>query len=182
MRTILWRRLDREGHESSRLRQSRGTWYLDGTAVFTHEHQACRLDYVVVCDSGWRTLSARVTGWLGAEPIARSIAVDSQGQWWLDTALVPAVAGCVDVDLNFSPATNLLPIRRLDLAVGQQAEVRAAWLRFPAFTLEPLVQSYRRTGERTYRYESGVGNFVADLEVDDDGVVVHYPGLCARVS
>ena len=30
----------------------------------------------------------------------------------------PIVAGSTDIDLNFSPSTNLLPIRRLGLAIG----------------------------------------------------------------
>lgn len=75
-------------------------------------------------------------------------------------------------------ATNALPIRRLGLAAGQAAEVRAAWLRFPSFALEPLEQVYRRTGDATYRYESAGGRFVADLEVNAAGLVIHYPGFC----
>lgn len=88
-----------------------------------------------------------------------------------------AVDGCTDVDLNFSPSTNLLPIRRLRLAEGGHAAVRAAWLRFPSFDLEPLEQEYRRTGPTAYRYESAGGSFVRDLAVDDTGFVVDYPGI-----
>lgn len=73
--------------------------------------------------------------------------------------------------LNFSPSTNLLPIRRLNLAIGQGAAVRAAWLRFPSFTLEPLEQVYRRIDPTTYRYESAGGRFVAELQVNDSGLV-----------
>jgi hypothetical protein len=90
---------------------------------------------------------------------------------------VPEVAACIDIDLNFSPSTNLLPIRRLGLEIGQQAEVRAAWLRFPSCKLEPLVQVYRRIGPNAYRYESAGGKFVADLQVDDNGFVTQYPNF-----
>ena len=72
---------------------------------------------------------------------------------------------------------NLLPIRRLNLEVGQQAEVRSAWLRFPSFKLEPLSQVYTRLDEFTYRYSSNEGEFVADLTVDEVGFVTDYPGL-----
>ena len=82
--------------------------------------------------------------------------------------------GCIDLDLNFSPSTNLLPIRRLDLAIGTEAKVRAAWLRFPDFTLEPLDQLYRRTDLASYRYESGGGTFVTELRVTEAGFVAHY--------
>ena len=69
------------------------------------------------------------------------------------------------------------PIRRLDLAVGDKAEVKAAWLRFPSFQLEPLAQQYHRLDETTYRYESAGGAFVADLKVNRSGFVLDYPDI-----
>ncbi len=174
---ILWRRLDRPGHESARLSFQHPRRYLAGTAVFADKQGPCRLDYIVSCDSAWRTLSGRVTGWVGEKVIEIDMAVDSASQWKLNGVERPEVAGCIDLDLNFSPSTNLLPLRRLSLAIGQEAKVRAAWLRFPSFALEPLDQLYRRTGEATYRYESAGGTFVAELEVNGAGFVVRYPGF-----
>ena len=63
-------------------------------------------------------------------------------------------------------------------SVGKEAKVRAAWLRFPSFTLEPLEQLYRRVAESRYRYESAGGRFVAELEVNAAGLVTLYPGFC----
>jgi uncharacterized protein len=176
--SILWRRLDRAGHEFARVLAHGTDWHLSGTAVFVHEQQPCRLDYLVVCDRGWQTRSGRVIGWIGDARIEIDIAVDSARRWRLNGKLTLAVEGCIDLDLNFSPSTNLLPIRRLNLAIGHEAPVRAAWLRFPSFTLELLDQRYRRTTRTTYRYESGGGSFVADLEVNPDGLVTRYPGFC----
>jgi len=95
--------------------------------------------------------------------------------WWVNGEERPEVARCIDVDLNFSPSTNLLPIRRLDLAIGESAEVKAAWLRFPSFALEPLDQVYRRISADAYRYESAGGSFVRDLQVNAAGFVTDYP-------
>src|SRR5438445_236662 len=142
--SILWRRLDQPGHESCRLLVQHSHWHLSGAAVFAHDQQPCRLDYSVVCDSGWHTLSARVAGWVGNDAVEIELAADSARRWRLNGAESPAVAGSIDVDLNFSPSTNLLPIRRLGLAIGQEAKVQAAWLRFQSFALEPLEQRYRR--------------------------------------
>ncbi len=175
--TILWRRLDRPGHEAARLAFEEGAWHLSGTAVFVHEEQPCRLDYAVVCDPAWHTTSARVAGWVGGETVAYEIEVDRARRWWVNGVESPEAAGALDVDLAISPSTNLLPIRRLSLAVGQEEEVRAAWLRFPGFTLERLDQVYRRTGLTTYRYESAGGSFVTDLEVNETGFVTLYPRL-----
>ncbi|HXQ36015.1 MAG TPA: putative glycolipid-binding domain-containing protein [Anaerolineales bacterium] len=175
--SILWRRLDHPGHESARLFDQSDTWNLQGTAVFSYEQLPCRLDYLVVCDSRWHTQSARINGWVGNTLLEIAIAVSADQHWSLNEKEVLGVRGCVDFDLNFSPSTNLLPIRRLDLAVGQEAEVRAAWLRFPSFELEPLLQVYRRIDESTYHYESNGGEFVTELSVNEMGFVVNYPDL-----
>jgi uncharacterized protein len=175
--TILWRRLDRPGHEAARLVALDSGWHLTGAAVFAHEGHPCSLDYVVACDARWQTVSARVIGWIGGQTINAEVSVDSARQWRLNGTPCPQVHGCVDVDLNFSPSTNLLPIRRLSLGLGEEATVRAAWLRFPGFTLEPLEQLYRRIDEATYRYESAGGRFVVDLHVNASGLVASYPGF-----
>ena len=99
-------------------------------------------------------------------------------RWWLNGAEQPDVTGCIDIDFNFSPCTNLLPIRRVNLTIGETAEVQAAWLRFPSFKLELLPQHYHRMDETTYRYESAGGQFIADLKVNRSGFVVDYPGIC----
>ncbi|HEX9636359.1 MAG TPA: putative glycolipid-binding domain-containing protein [Acidobacteriota bacterium] len=180
--SILWRRLDQPGHESARLRRRERGWELAGAAEFLHQGKPCHLSYEILCDPQWRTSKAAVRGWVGLEPIEIDLAVDAAQRWRLGGAECPAVTGCIDLDLNFSPSTNLLPIRRLALAVGEQAEVRAAWLRFPSFRLEPLAQLYRRSGESAYRYESAGGSFVADLQVNPVGLVTEYPNIWQAIA
>lgn len=175
--SILWRRLDLPGHESARLFFIHPFWHLAGTAVFAYDRQPCRLDYLVLCDSSWQTVSAAVTGWVGNSTVQIGLAVDSDKRWRLDTAEQTEVAGCIDIDLNFSPSTNLLPIRRSGLAVGQEVRVRAAWLRFPGFNIEPLEQLYRRVDEETYLYESAGGRFATEIRVNAEGMVTKYADI-----
>ncbi len=175
--TILWRRLDKPGHEAARVFFSDERWRLEGSAVFQHEAKACKLNYALVCDAKWQTLSGSVEGWIGDETIKVEISVDAERRWRLNGNDCAEVEGCIDLDLNFSPLTNLLPIRRLNLTAGQVAPVRAAWLRFPTFKLEALEQTYRLIDDSTYRYESASGRFVAELTVNEFGLVTHYPNL-----
>lgn len=175
--TILWRGLVFPGHESCGLFSQDREWHLQGTAVFSHEQGPCRLSYHIVCDERWRTLSTKVEGWLRNRRIDILIKTDSTGNWWMNEVQQPEVHACTDIDLNFSPSTNLIPIRRLGLAVGEASEVQAAWLRFPSFKLEHLSQQYRRLDENTYRYESAGGQFVAELKVNPSGLVIDYPNL-----
>ena len=67
------------------------------------------------------------------------------------------------------------------MAVGEQAQVKAAWLRFPSFTLERLDQVYRRIDAQTYRYESAGGAFVTEIRVNPAGFVTSYPDFWEAV-
>jgi hypothetical protein len=173
--SLLWRRVDRPGHECARLSRLGAEWHLSGCAVFLHEARACRLDYLVICDARWHTRAASVSGWIGDDVVHVNLIADAAHRWIVNGTRCPQVDGCIDLDLNFSPSTNLLPIRRLQLAPGESAEVTAAWLRFPGFVLEPLTQRYTREGDTNYRYESAGGAFVAVLDVNAVGLVTRYP-------
>lgn len=175
---ILWRGIYMRGHEACRLDQFGDEWRLEGTAVFSSDDLPCRLSYLIVCDLSWNTLRGSVSGWVGNESVNIELSVNSH-RWQLNGTNISATDGCIDLDLNFSPVTNTLPIRRLNLEVGEQAEVKAAWLRFPTFELEPLSQVYTRVDEFRYRYSSSGGEFVRDLTVNEAGLVTDYPGFWA---
>lgn len=173
--TILWRRLDLPGHEIAEVQQVGDGWELRGLALLAHEGQPCRLEYRVGCDAEWRTQTVRVHGEIAARPVMRELTRSPNGEWVADGRLLTALRDCIDVDLGFSPSTNLLPIRRLKLDVGDRAEVRAAWVRFPSLSTEVLEQTYTRLAPDRYRYESAGGTFRRDLNVSADGWVTEYP-------
>jgi len=179
--TILWHGLYWPGHEAARLLVGAAGRQLEGSAVFAHAGAPCRLDYQITCDAGWQTRHVVVQGWVGERTVRQEIVVDAQQRWWVNGDAAPAVAGCSDIDLNFSPVTNTLPIRRAQLAIGAEFAVTAAWLRFPSFVLEPLDQVYQRRAEHHYHYTSGGGSFVAELTVNAAGLVVDYPQLWRAV-
>ena len=167
LRMIIWRGSDPPGHEACRLTATT----FEGMAVLAQPPTA--LTYRVICDEAWRTRSATVTGHIESRAIDLSIEV-RDARWYLDGVLQPQLDACVDVDLNFTPATNTIPIRRL----GTDATITVAWLRFPTITLEPLAQTYRRLGDRSWQYTSD--GFTARMDVDEEGLVTTYEGLWVR--
>lgn len=177
-----WRRLDVSGREDARVQRTvTGGWRLTGDLdVQEAGGVAASLRYAIDCDAEWRTRAAVIEGEVGtAGQIRIALAADGTGHWTRDGTPVPELAGAVDVDLGFTPATNTLPIRRLALAVGECASVRSAWLRFPELRLEALEQTYTREAEERFRYRALVDGrpFIAPLETDRFGRVLHYEGL-----
>jgi uncharacterized protein len=174
---MLWRRLDTPGHEAASITRQRDRWNLAGTALFAHEGKPCRLDYVIECDAGWETREVSVRGDIGGRPVVLALSRSAGKMWTASDVPHPDLDGCIDVDLGFTPSTNILPIRRLGLAVGAHAAVRAAWVRFPELTVEVLEQTYTHLGDRMYLYESAGGNFRREITVNEEGFVIDYPGL-----
>ena len=172
---ILWQRIDHPGHEISALEPHADGWRLAGTALFTHDGLPCELAYRIHCDSQWETQTVSIRGHVGGNSLSMDLRRSSDRAWYSNGVHVPEVEGCIDVDLGFSPSTNLLPIRRLALSVGDRAVVRAAWVRFPELSLELLEQVYTRVDADHYLYESADGSFRRELRVGADGFVLDYP-------
>jgi hypothetical protein len=168
-----WRRNDLRGLESARLQRTNNGWLLSGTSAFEHARSPCLLNYEVRCDEDWHTRLVLVDGWADQRFVHHQIAVKPNGRWIHDGTELAQLDGCIDIDLNFSPSTNTLPVRRLCLAVGASSRVRAAWLRFPDFTLHVAEQSYARIATNRYEYRNG--KFESEISVDSIGLVRDYP-------
>lgn len=183
--SLLWQRRDVPGMEHFQLWLDPAGPRLAGTVLAAHGGTPLRLDYEILCSPRWETRLLAAT--LVIEDVTRrlELVVDGRGRWRADGVEIAALAGCVDVDLSLSPSTNTLPIRRLgmlDLVEGESLDVTAAWVRLPDMRAEPLPQRYTRLPEGYFRYESRGGEFVAEVEVDDAGLVVAYPPFWTRVT
>lgn len=90
------------------------------------------------------------------------------------------LAEAVDVDLGLSPLTNSTPILRAGMhrAPGS-LELVAAWVSVPELTVRPSRQRYDHVSPGVVRYtDLGLfAGFAEDVTVDEDGLVVLYPGL-----
>jgi uncharacterized protein len=137
--------------------------------------------YEISCDENWLTHRVEIERTIGSEVKTLSLSVESRGVWRSSGQELHGVRGCDDVDLALTPATNSLPIRRLNLQVGGIESVIAAWVKFPDLTVEPLSQRYTRLAKDTYRYQSNTG-FSAEIVVDDLGLVTTYPGGWERIG
>jgi uncharacterized protein len=175
--TILWRRLDLPGHEIATIVPVADGWRLDGVALLNESGRPCRIEYGITCDAQWLTRRCVIRCQVGEQRVNLAVERTLTGVWSVGGVEVPALEGCDDIDLGFSPATNLLPIRRLALPIGAHSLVRAAWIRFPELTAEVLEQTYTHASTGRYVYESAGGAFRRELQVDAFGCVIDYPGL-----
>jgi hypothetical protein len=181
-RVVVWKNLLMNGTDYCALWHTAEGWLLKGTVVGVLENQRPMLaTYEIHCDDNWLTHRVQVERTIGKETKTLSLNVEKLGLWRATGREVAEARGCLDVDLSVTPATNTLPIRRLDLSIGKSESVTAAWVRFPELTVQPLSQRYTRTAKNTYRYESDTG-FLAEIVVDDLGLVIAYSGGWERIT
>ena len=172
-RTILWNKLDSPGMEYCYVYHIQNQWLMWGTALLADQGQPVQLTYRITCAEDWTTRGL-VLNLLRGEHRAQRMADVRAGVWQIYPESSSTLEGCTDLDLGFTPCTNSLPIKRLNLAVGQSADITAAWLRFPELEFVPLRQRYTRLEEQLYLYESLESGYRARLDVDDFGLVTHY--------
>jgi hypothetical protein len=161
-----------------------------GRTVAVEDGVAWTVGYDIALDDRWRTRSALVRSRTAGGERSVRLDADGAGQWRVDGVASPALAGCLDVDLEASACTNTLPIHRLVLAVGDAAAAPAAFVRAPDLAVERLDQDYRRCpddggpgasdlGQR-YDYHAPAFSVAVRLVFDAAGLVVDYPGLATR--
>ncbi len=170
----LWRRVDEPGHDAARLEPRDSGWLLRGVAVFNHGGEPACLGYALELDATWATRTAHVSGFVGNREIAHAI-TRIEDHWVHNGARAQAVDHLVDIDLGFTPATNLQQLRRVALRVGQQVELPVAWLNVDSVSLTELPQQYRRLSRTKYAYNAPSVPYRATLQIADNGFAARYP-------
>jgi hypothetical protein len=134
------------------------------------------LDYVVRMDADWAVSSADVSGLFCGEKAGWRFQRDAEG-WLCDGTPVPGLSACAELDLTFTPSTNLVPMRRRDLSAGAWVSETVAWFDPGVGRPVPREQAYRRIAAGQVDYRAPDSNFAATLTVHPSGFVVHYPEL-----
>ncbi len=193
-RALLWNRLDTVGTDlafvdgGSRFINARGF-----TTTALPVPHVCR--YELVTDAECATTRLHVStegaGW------RREVRLDRSDSGWRITTTQrgtfkgepPGMAepgllrDALDVDLEATVLTNSLPIRRLRLLgarPGTAHPLLVAFIRVPSLLVSPVRQIYTVVTDGMVRYTAG--SFTADLSIDENGYVTHYPGYAARVT
>jgi hypothetical protein len=200
-RSLLWRRTDTTGIEQVMLDDRSGLHARGVLVAAVPVPFGCR--YELYTDDTWATARFEATvegaGFLRTVRLERAVGrwrVTASEQGDLDATLVAAgrsrgaipgaedpsrLAVALDMDLGYSPLTNTLPVRRLGLLDAQPGTahiVEVAWVLLPSLEVVASTQRYAKLRDGRVRFTSG--SFTADLELDANGYVVHYPGLAER--
>lgn len=185
-RDVMWISIDERSIEHLHLEENGAGFAADGLIIRLGDDASHRLRYRIEGDAAWRIRKLLLRK---VEETAPAVVLHSDGDGrWTDEAgeRVPALDGCRDVDIQASPFTNTLAIRRLALTPGDAAEICVAFVTVPELEVHAFRQRYTRLNTSpqgtVYRYESLESDFAADLPVDADGLLIEYPGYFRRAA
>jgi len=178
-REIVWCGLRTPSLDYCIVRKVTTGWRFAGMLIVKPKTSPFGVRYEILLDKKFNTGSVIVEKTeCGLE--SRKKIESRRGAWLVDGRERSDLRECTDVDLEASPVTNTIPIRRTRLKVGQKVNLTVAWVRFPALEVTPLTQSYERLSARKYLYRSASG-FSAELEVDDFGLVTRYGDIWKEI-
>lgn len=178
---IYWTSLNGEGKEELTAQFTANAFIFTSTVTGGDSDLGTKWDasYTITCDTSWRTREVEITEHLSGKKL--SLQSDREGNWLKDGQPVAFLQGCIDVDFRATPFSNTLPIRRLQLEVGESAHIEVVYINAPDLALSREKQVYTKLTEHIWRFEQPSADFTAEVTVDDEGFVLEYPGLFHRV-
>lgn len=169
-----WRDRWHPGTSTAVLSERLDGWRLTGRADVRFAEGPTTFRFRIDCTPRWDVRSAEIT--LKAESQVRRCFIESNGrhEWRVGGIRNRSLDGCTDFDLAATPATNLLALRRLALAVGETAEILTAWVLFPDIEVQAVRQRYTRLADRHYKFEALNNGFTSEFDVDEALMVTTY--------
>ncbi len=184
-RNLIWSRLDTLGMEHLHLKENQHGSTANGLVLLVEEDVPYRIRYTVHCDASWHVREVQVE-LLDSHTPKIHLHADGKGYWRTDAnEHLPSLDGCIDVDISATPFTNTVAIQRLQLAVGEVAELTVAYINVPTMQLTAVTQRYtcidsdEENGR--YQYAGYPSGYQTELTVDRDKLVIAYPELFMRV-
>ena len=109
---IMWARGQGEpGLEHLRVAEVATGSLANGTVIGIQDNTPFSIHYTVVCDPQWQVQATTVRRLGGPNPPFVGLLSDRAGHWTTFAGdALPALDGCLDVDITATPFTNTLPI------------------------------------------------------------------------
>ena len=153
--------------EHSVIRVTDGGIELEGVVLGGTLEEPFAVRYAVMAepDGRCRGVTARTIG----SPVLVELYADGKGGWTDDGIVIRELEGAVDVDLGISPVTHALVLRRLELAIGESADVSVAGIDVLGGEIRMDERHYARLSEEQYRVEDTETGESAELRLAASG-------------
>ena len=179
-RNILWSGIEYHSLENCIVAVTDAGTEVNSTIVGTYNNIIYKVAYQIRTNQNWETISCELSARLDDTILNLDFKSDGKGNWSENGKPTEKYSGCTDVDIPLTPFTNTLPIRRLELPEKEEQIIKVLYLDVLEQQIRSVQQKYTRLSQNEYKYENVPNDFEAVIRVDEDGLVVMYPGLFKR--
>lgn len=171
--TARWQTWDGEADEVLTLRWENEGWTASG------EVGRERVQYVVRLSPLWHVRQFLL--FRDMEQPDLWLATDGHARWGeMNGAHRPELDGCHDLQLDCTPFTDTLLIRRMPVEVGDQVELPVIAIDVETLAVHPVRRRYARVAPRTWRADDVAAGTSRTFDVDRYGLVLDDPGHFRR--
>lgn len=181
MKTIIWKGIFYNSLEYFQLFKIGDAIVAKSRIIGTSQNKSYCVEYSLKIDEEWRISSFEVEFEVNSKK-GKTVGTKERNEWRINGQIDTRFGDFDYIDISLSPFTNTLPINNLRLAINQKKDIKVIYIDVLEGWLKPVEQKYQKNGEKIYRYENIPNDFQADIEIDDEGLVVFYPSLFERVT
>jgi hypothetical protein len=175
-----WQNWEGDATEKITLRETKEGIFVE--SIITNAGQeSFTVRYTIFCDASWRVRKFEIESTEKRERLR--LESDGLGRWSNNSIAIAELNGAIDIDITATPFTNTLPIRRLKLKENWTEDISVVYVTVPELNVSAERQQYTcLIPNRRYRFEQLDTGFVREIETDENGLVLLYPGLFKRIQ
>ncbi len=156
-------------HDESIMVHSEIEGWAKGKAVYA--------EYWLKLAKTWEVQEFEINANVADKQFSHALALDHNGHWKCKKNLPHFdFEGITFIDISLTPFTNTLPVNGLHLKESGSAEFDLIYIDVLANEVKKERQKYTRLSKHRYKFDNLKG-FTTDIDVDENGFVVDYPGL-----
>jgi hypothetical protein len=181
---LTWQVEETGGYETAWVELGAGRLRAHGRAVGMRP-EPYWLSYELETGDGFVTRTLNVTSHTVDGTYDLELRRDDHHRWTANGHVVLGLDGALDCDLGMSPLTNSMPVLRHQLHRNEgHQDFLMAFVPVPTLAVRPSLQTYTHLTPLMSGARLGYASdsYRSEIDVDADGLVVHYEGMATRIN
>lgn len=179
--TITWDGIEYNSAENCTIHVLPGSIEVNSVITGNYKGDVYQVDYKIRLDITWQVKECLINSKVNNTARSWLLHKDTGGGWQLSNELLPGTENCFDIDITVTPFTNSLPINRLQLQKNEPCEISVIYFDILVNDVRIVKQRYERLSAKSIHFQNVPNDFEANIEIDENGLVVNYPGLFRRL-
>jgi len=181
MKTLIWQGIIYQSLEYVNIQENGKNYTVLSKIIGCYHDKIYAVDYKLIIDKDWTMLEFLIESEINTIK-TKITGKKQQDHWEINNMIHPELKGFKYIDISLTPFTNTLPINNLILTENHSQKIKVIYLDVLNNHIKPAEQQYTKTSAAGYLYENIETDFKADIVVDENGLVIHYPGLFKKIA